>query len=136
VREYKFRALITFDAAAGDSAARGYLDGSRTRCIIQPSHQVYLPAEISRFRASPRGAISALLSIRLTDGEAEAYSAVGQRFTIWADALVGRAIWGHGLVGSGVISASSGQRAVHTVPNQRQAAPPGVFAHATARGRA
>lgn len=119
MREYRFRALVRFDAAARDGAARGYLDGSRTGCIIQPSHQVYLPAAISRLGSSPPNAMSALLSIRLTDREAEAYFAVGRRFTIWADVLVGHTARGHGLVGSGVIPAPRGQHAVHAVPHQQ-----------------
>jgi hypothetical protein len=41
--------------------------------------------------------------IALADGEAEALFAAGQRFTIWADAVVNRTMRPEGLVGYGVI---------------------------------
>jgi hypothetical protein len=47
----------------------------------------------------------------LTDGEAEAYFAPGQRFTIWSDAVVGHAVCADGLVGYGVISRPSARAA-------------------------
>jgi hypothetical protein len=44
-----------------------------------------------------------VVTIALADGEAEALFAPGQRFTIWADAVVDRTIRPEGLVGYGVI---------------------------------
>lgn len=46
----------------------------------------------------------AIVIIALTDGEAEAFFAPRQQFTIWADGVVGHTISFEGLVGHGVIS--------------------------------
>jgi hypothetical protein len=48
-----------------------------------------------------RGVAHALITTTLYDGEAGAFFAPGQRFTIWADALVGHTIRADGLVGYG-----------------------------------
>ena len=45
----------------------------------------------------------ALVTVALDEGEAEAFFAPGQRFTIWADGVVDDAIRAEGLVGCGVI---------------------------------
>lgn len=119
VREYRFRALVTFlPAAAG--AARGYRDGPRTRCIVQPTRRKYLPAVISRGRPSrPRHAVLCVLSIPLADGEAQAFFTPGQRFTIWADARVARTIRCQGLLGYGIIATATAQSPADTVPPAR-----------------
>ena len=44
------------------------------------------------------------MTISLADGEAEAFFAPRQCFTIWADGTVGRTIRAEGLIGYGVIS--------------------------------
>ncbi len=46
----------------------------------------------------------AVMTIALADGEAEAFFAPGQCFTIWADGTVGHTIRADGLAGYGVIS--------------------------------
>jgi hypothetical protein len=106
LREYVFRAVVTFDALASASATSGYLDGTRSLCIIQPTGQFYLPALIS-LGESPRQTltVSAVLRIRLTDTEAAELFSPGQRFALWSDAFVGRTVRGEGLVGFGVICA-------------------------------
>jgi hypothetical protein len=105
VRQYRFSALITLDPAARDDAARGCLGGMHTCCLVQPCHGKYFPAVISPDEElSARPAIHAVVSIALGDGEAEAFFAPGQRFTIWADAVVGRTIQPDGPAGQGVIS--------------------------------
>jgi hypothetical protein len=44
-----------------------------------------------------------MVTIALADGEAGAYFAPGQGFTIWADAIAGRTIRAEGMIGYGVI---------------------------------
>jgi hypothetical protein len=51
-----------------------------------------------------RPGVRAVVSVALAEGEAEAFFAPGQRFTIWADAVIGQTIRAGGLAGSGVIS--------------------------------
>jgi hypothetical protein len=110
VRQYRFRARVTLDPAAREGPARSLT--SRTRaltahdcCLLQPfCYRVYLPAVISPDRElplQPGGRV--VVIIALAGGEAEALFAPGQRFTIWADAVVGRTIRPEGLVGCGVI---------------------------------
>jgi hypothetical protein len=106
VKEYRFRALVTFCSAAGQGAARGYQDGTPTRCIVQPASESYLPAVISLGRTyPPRPAVPSVVTIPLADGEAQAFFAPGQRFIIWADVMVDHTIWGRDLLGHGVITA-------------------------------
>ena len=52
---------------------------------------------------TPQADGNAVVTIVLADGEAEAYFAAGQDFTIWADGVVGHAIRAEGLAGCGVI---------------------------------
>jgi hypothetical protein len=74
-------------------------------CLLQPfCYRVYLPAVISpdkELPLQPGGRV--VVAIALAGGEAEALFAPGQRFTIWADAVVDRTIRPEGLVGYGVI---------------------------------
>jgi hypothetical protein len=110
VKQYRFRALVTLDPAAREGLTRDR-PGRRGAltvyacCLLQPSgYREHLPAVISRDeepRRQPGG--HAVVAIALADGEAEAYFAPGQRFTIWADGVVGHAIRAEGLVGYGVI---------------------------------
>jgi hypothetical protein len=96
--------MVAFDPA-GDSAAGAYLSGTRSHCVIEPEHREYFPALIScDIQPQPVGGLNILLRIALTGTEVDAFFAPGQRFTIWADAIVGRTIRGEGLVGYGVIS--------------------------------
>jgi hypothetical protein len=81
-------------------------------CLIEPSCHRYFPAVIFRDEElPPRRGVHVVVTIALTDGEAEAYFAPGQRFTIWADAVVGHTVCADGLVGYGVISRSSARAA-------------------------
>jgi len=112
VRQYRFRALITLDAAVREDPARGLPSRMRAltahHCyLLQPfCYRVYLPAVISPDRGLPlQPGSRVVVSIALADGEAEALFAPGQRFTIWADAMIDRTIRPEGLVGYGVICA-------------------------------
>jgi hypothetical protein len=98
VQQYRFRALITLGPAAGH---RGR---PHACCLVQPGQGKYFPAAISYREAPARPGVRAVVSVALADGEAEAFFAPGQRFTIWADAVIGQTIRVGGLAGSGVIS--------------------------------
>ena len=101
---YTFSALVTFDVATHGGAACRYPDGPRTRCVVQASRRQYFPGMLWRdMQPRPTPAVHAQLSVALNDGEAEAFFTPGQRFTIWADAIVGTTICGDGFVGYGVI---------------------------------
>jgi hypothetical protein len=101
VRRYRFTALVTFDPVSRPGAASG-----TTACyVVEPCHRRYFPAGIALREAKlpVPPAVRAVVSIALVDGEDVAFFAPGQRFTIWADAIVGQAIRAHGRVGFGVI---------------------------------
>ena len=88
-----------------DTAARGQLRGTHACCLRQPYLGTYLPALISAEEVlTARAAMHAVISTPLADGEAEAFFAPGQRFTIWADAVVGHMMQAHGLIGHGIIA--------------------------------
>jgi hypothetical protein len=110
VRQYRFRARVTLDTAAREGPARGLTSRMRALtayecCLLQPfRYRVYLPAVISpdgELPLQPGGRV--VVTIALAGGEAEALFAPGQRFTVWADAVVDRTIRPEGLVGYGVI---------------------------------
>ena len=96
---------------------RGFLSTTRPPtthvcCLIEPSYHQYFPVVISRDdELPPRPGMHVVVTIALTDGEAGAYFAPGQRFAIWSDAVVGHTIWADGLVGYGVISRPSARAA-------------------------
>ena len=105
MKQYGFRALITFDPAAREDAAPDHLGGTRTCCLIQPSYHEYFPARISWDKGLPvRPAVRAVVSVALADGTAETLFAPGQRFTIWADAVIGQTIRADSKLGHGVIA--------------------------------
>jgi hypothetical protein len=107
VKQYGFRALITFDPAARQDCAPGHPRGTRACCLVQPGQGEYFPARISWDKELPvRPEVRAVVCLALADGEAEAFFAPGQRFTIWADAIVGQTIRADGMIGHGVISSS------------------------------
>jgi len=104
MRQYRFTALVMLDPAAGEYAVRYGRGGTRACCLVEPSYHTYFPAVIEAKEEQPsRGAPHALITATLSDSEAGAFFAPGQRFTIWADALVGHTIQPDGLVGHGVI---------------------------------
>jgi hypothetical protein len=110
VRQYRFLALIT-SAPVREGPARHVPNLAcaltvRACCLIQPVyHHEYFPAVISPHGEPPLSpAGRAMMTIALADGEAEALFAPGQRFTIWADGIVGHTVRAEGLVGYGVIS--------------------------------
>ena len=105
MRRYRFSALVTVDPAAHRGAAPDGAPGTPACYLVEPCRRTYFPAVIAPDdELSARPTIRAVVSIALADGEAEAFFAPGQRFTIWADAIIGPAIRARGRVGSGVIS--------------------------------
>jgi hypothetical protein len=118
VIQHRFRALITFDPSAPESLMQGYLDGTRTTCVIQPCFGMYFPAVLAcREPSPPRPAMHVVLSVPLSSGEREAFFAAGRHFMIWADAIVGRTTRGDGLVSHGIISGQ--EAALRPVPPTR-----------------
>jgi hypothetical protein len=105
MRRYTFRALVMLDPAAREDAAGCGPGGMLACCLVEPSHRVYFPAVISLdSEGSPQAKAHALVAIALHDSEAGAFFAPGQRFTIWANAIVGHSVQPAGLAGSGAIS--------------------------------
>ena len=105
VRDYTFRALITAHPAARGRYAPGFPGRRRVRCVLQSHDRSYFPAVISRDQHPPaRPGEYAVISVLLAGGEAAAFFAPGQRFAIWADAMVGHSVRGYSLLGHGVIS--------------------------------
>ena len=103
MKQYGFRALIMFDLAARADSARGHLGGTRSCCLVQPGYHEYFPAQISWDKQLPvRPGVRAVVHVALADGTAEAFFAPGQRFTIWADAVIGQTITADGKLGHGV----------------------------------
>jgi hypothetical protein len=105
VKQHRFSALITLNPAAGETSVRGRLGRLHTCCLVEPCHGTYFPAVISLDEhCAARAGIPAVLSSALATGEAGAFLAPGQRFTIWADAVVGHAVQADRLIGHGVIA--------------------------------
>jgi hypothetical protein len=98
-----FRAMVALDPNC-DSAVDAHLSGTRTHRVIELYRRKYFPALLSCEGQPPLGGPNILMRIVLTDTEADVFFARSQRFTVWADAIVGETIRGEGLVGYGVIS--------------------------------
>jgi hypothetical protein len=133
VRQNRFRALVTFDPAAG-----GHLGGLHASCLVQPGHGKYFPAAISCNEIAARPGVRAAVNVALADGEAGAFFALGQRFTIWADAVIGQTIRADGLVGSGVIFSRvsvPARRADNDGPDEETACPAREDSPAAVTGR-
>jgi hypothetical protein len=125
VKQHRFRALITPGPAAGENGMRGQLGRPHTCCLVQPCHGVCFPAVISPDELlAARAVIPAVVRIALASGEAEAFFAPGQRFTVWADAVIGHAIQADRLMGHGVACPLSFSPRAHDGLAEREAAGP------------
>ena len=117
MRRYRFRAQVMLNPAAHAGLARGFpstthAPTTQACCLVGPSYHEYFPAVISRDEElPPQPGVHVVVTIALTDGEAETYFAPGQRFAIWSDAVVGRTVCADGLAGYGVISRPSARAA-------------------------
>src|SRR5260370_16952951 len=84
---------------------QGYLDGTRTTCVIQPGFGMHFPGVLAcREPSPPRAAMHVVLSVALSSSEREAFFAAGRHFIIWADAIVGRTPCADGLLTHGILS--------------------------------
>jgi hypothetical protein len=108
---YTFRALITLSPNVPEDPApccpgRAHVLAARGCYLIQPFPcHWYLPAMISPEEGVPVSPERhVMLTIALADGEEEAFFGPGQRFTVWADGLVGSTVRAVGQVGYGVIA--------------------------------
>ena len=96
--QFRFRALVTLDPPAAGSPGRRYPSGTRAlmvhaRRISGPASDKYFPATISRDEERPlQPGEQAVVTITVTGGDAPAYLASGQPFTLWG------ASTGHGVV--------------------------------------
>ena len=103
MRRHSFRVLVMLDPGREDAVRRDLR--ALTCCLVEPSRHRYFPAVISLDEEQPaRTAAHALVTIALRDSEAAAFFAPAQRFTIWADAVVGHTVQAHGRIGYGIIS--------------------------------
>jgi hypothetical protein len=101
MRPYRLLALVTFDPAAPETQLRGYLDGTRTLCVVESSDGLFFPAVSAGWQPPP--AAQAAINVLLSEAEAACFAPC-DAFTIWADAMVGGTTWGVGLVAQGVVS--------------------------------
>src|SRR5260370_35604797 len=84
---------------------QGYLDGTRTTCVIQPGFGMHFPGVLAcREPSPPRAAMHVRLSVALSSSEREAFFAAGRHFIIWGAAIVGRTTCGDGRFSHGIIS--------------------------------
>ena len=105
MRRHNFSALVMLDPTASEDAPRCHSDRPRADCLLETGCHTYFPAVISLDDEQPARTLAhALVTIALAGSEARAFFAPGQRFTIWADAIVGDTIQPCGLVGYGVIA--------------------------------
>ncbi len=65
-----------------------------------------------------------MVTVALADGEAEAYFAAGQGFTVWADGVVDHTIRAEGMIGYGVICGSQSPPVTVSDRGQRGSRPP------------
>jgi hypothetical protein len=117
VMQYTFSAAITLCPQMRQDIAHHRPDeiralAARACYLIQPrSRHEYFPAAISLAEGlpvPPGGQV--ILTMALSDSEAEAFFAPGEHFTIWADGIVGRTIRAEGRIGYGVISRGTAPR--------------------------
>ena len=115
--QYTFSAAITLCPQIREDTAHRRPDethagAARAWYLIQPrSLHKYFPAAISlaEWLPGPPGGL-VILTMPLSESEAEAFFAPGEHFTIWADGIVGHTIRAEGRIGYGVISRRAASR--------------------------
>jgi hypothetical protein len=139
VMQYTFSAAITLCPEMRENTAHRRPDethalAARACYLIQPrSLRQYFPAAISLADAlpvPPGGQV--ILTMALSDTEAEAFFAPGEHFTIWADGIVGQTIRAEGRIGYGVISRRAASRPV--LASHDRIYGPTLLGRATVRG--
>jgi len=101
MRAYRLLALVTFHPAAPVAEVGGYLDGTRTLCVVESSDGLFFPAVSAGWLPPP--AAQAAINVLLSEAKAACFASC-HAFTIWADAMVGGTTWGVGLVAQGVVT--------------------------------
>jgi hypothetical protein len=117
VLQYTFSAAITLCPQMREDSTHRRPDENRAltarACyLIQPrSLHRYFPATISLAEgpSAPPDA-QVILTMTLSDSEAEAFFAPGEHFTIWADGIVGDTIRVEGRIGYGAICCRTASR--------------------------
>ena len=107
MRLYRFRALVTVDAAVANAPNRSYASG--TRAFLIHASRIGQPARGKFFQAMMtwdedtelRPGDRAVVTITVADNEAPAYLDAGQRFTLWGGGS------GRGMVARQVYTASA-----------------------------
>jgi hypothetical protein len=98
VKTYRFRAIVTLDATAPTVPALHYPGGLHAVMVHacrrdEPSRDRYFPAGLCRDDERPLGpGDHALVTITVTDDEAECFLGAGQHFTLWTGGEVGHGI--------------------------------------------
>jgi hypothetical protein len=117
VMQHTFSAVITLCPQMHENTAHRRPDETRALAaracyLIQPrSLHEYFPAAISLAEGLPvPPGGQAVLTMALSDSEAEAFFAPGEHFTIWADGIVGCTIRAEGRIGYGVICGRTASR--------------------------
>jgi hypothetical protein len=106
VRQHEFRATVGLDPSARADAVHRLLEITGTQCVFHPSGAGWFPAAICVRRSPPQGRQAGTVArVQLRAGEAGAFFATGQPFTLSADAIVDdETIRGKVLTGDGVIT--------------------------------
>lgn len=129
MRRYRFRALVKFDPVGhpGPPVRTGIPTAHDCRLLQPFSCHEYFPAVIARDEELPSQPVGhAVVTIALTAGEAEAFFAPGQGFTIWADGVVDHTIRAQGMIGYGVISGPESTPMTSAAVVSATASPPGA----------
>ncbi|MGH3411215.1 MAG: hypothetical protein ACRDRJ_53250 [Streptosporangiaceae bacterium] len=99
MKVYRFRAVISLDAAAPGEQPRQYPAGTRTlmvHCgrIGCPGQQRCLPTQMYRADEQPlqRGDNGVVVTMEVADDEACAFLAPGRRFALWNGADIGHGV--------------------------------------------
>jgi len=106
VKQFRFRAVVTFDATASEGPARRYPSGTLALMVHtrQPGHadgDSYFPAVITRDDEQPLPTgTHALVTITLTSQGTQAPLTSGELFALWAGDDIG-----HGIISRQVYTA-------------------------------
>ena len=98
MKQFRFRALVTFDAIAPDRAARQYPSGTHALMVhirrsASAGSDMFFPAVITQDDEKPlRPGMHTVVNIALTSDGAAAPLDAGQHFTLWGGGDIGHGI--------------------------------------------
>jgi hypothetical protein len=98
VKQFRFRALVTFDAVAPDRPVRQYPSGTHALMVhIQRSasagSDIFFPAVITQDDDKPlRPGVRTVVTITLPSDATAASLGAGQHFTLWGGSDIGHGI--------------------------------------------